>query len=227
MNGWWMYSLLTTLCLFSGNVWAAAAPDTLVSAAAQRLQVQEEWGEAVIRGGATMTIRVDAVRGDSILVRERVGPLYLRPAVYALHDLVSITALDSSPRRVVPVSARASMPLVLGMEVLIPGAGYLYVGEQRTGLALATVAAAAVGTAVATGKAGAAGWAPAIAWLKVASLVNLRDQVRAINGNGADGGSRGGGGPAVTPGSYLRNLSLGLPTSAGRPLRGAVLRAGF
>ena len=57
----------------------------------------------------------------------------------------------------------------------------------------------AVGTAIASGEDGAAGWAPLSAWIKIASLYQLRDKVRAMNGQsmvwdieaGAVAGKRG------------------------------------
>ena len=74
----------------------------------------------------------------------------------------------------------------LALEAVVPGAGYLYVGETKQALALWALTGVAVTTAVATGEDGAAGWAPLSAWIKVASLFQLRDTVQAINSNGMD-----------------------------------------
>jgi hypothetical protein len=74
-----------------------------------------------------------------------------------------------------------SVARALLLETLVPGAGYLSIGQPRSGLILAGVGALAVGTGIATGKAGAAGWVPICCWLKLASLADLWDQVRAIN----------------------------------------------
>jgi hypothetical protein len=71
---------------------------------------------------------------------------------------------------------------------LVPGGGYLYIGETKQALALWALTGVAVGTAIATGEDGAAGWAPLSAWIKVASLFHLRDKVQAINGQGVDMG---------------------------------------
>ena len=48
----------------------------------------------------------------------------------------------------------------LALEAVVPGAGYLYVGETKQALALWALTGVAVTTAVATGEDGAAGWAP-------------------------------------------------------------------
>ena len=69
----------------------------------------------------------------------------------------------------------------LALEAVVPGAGYVYIGEMRQALALWGLTGIAVGTAIATGEDGAAGWAPLSAWIKIASLYQLKDKVRAMN----------------------------------------------
>jgi hypothetical protein len=148
-----------------------------------RLHEQKLWGEAVLADGRLRPIQVEALTEDSVAVREVVGALQERKATYALADIESLRELGELriPQRRALYGQRKSMTMALVLETLVPGAGYLYVGETRQGLALLGLAGAAAGTAVATGKDGAAGWVPISAWIKVASLFNLGDQVRAIN----------------------------------------------
>jgi hypothetical protein len=71
--------------------------------------------------------------------------------------------------------------VALGLELVIPGAGFFYLGESRQGYAMLAMSVAAVATAVGTGPDGAAGWVPMAAWVKVASLAQVRDEARARN----------------------------------------------
>lgn len=205
---------------------AAAMPADSLVAALRRTQTMGDWATAVTAGGDSLTILVEDVYADSVAVRRRLGPLYEQPAVYALTDLRLVVPWTPAGTIAAP-GHHLSLRSAMGLELLIPGAGYLYVGDTGTALTLAGLAGLAAGTAVLTGQDGAAGWVPAMAWIKVASLLHLRDEVRARNGALEGDTPRRGGGPTVPPGSYLRSLSLHVPASAGRPLAGLGVSARF
>lgn len=184
----------------------------------ERLQGQALWGEAVLAGGQIRSIQVDSLGSDSVAVREVIGPLQERPAVYALSDFTSLRELGEHriPLRRALYQPRRSTVGALLLEAVIPGAGYFYIGEEMQGLILVGLAAAAVGTGIATGENGAAGWVPISAWIKVASLLNLRDEVRAMNQAVEEGGRGGNGSPSHRPGQYQRELRIGgLPGQRG------------
>lgn len=226
MNRWSSTVIFLLVCTSA----SAGQEEVAANAVRQRLQQLKReagWGKVVLREGKQQVVRVDTVRGDSVAVGERLGPLYFRPAVYALSDIESVSILREGPRPVAQTRPVVSITQALGLELLVPGAGYLYVGERGTALGLAGAAAAATATALATGTDGAAGWVPLAAWLKVASLLDLRDQVRAMNGTGTDGGADGGGGPVTRPGTYLRNLSLGIAFQPGGSAPQMVARTAF
>lgn len=166
----------------------------------QRLQSQGWWGELELAAGGTREVKVEAVAGDTVAVREVLGPLMEHPAVYALSQVRSLRELGAQriPLRRAAYVLPRSMPLALGLEVLVPGGGYFYAGQPRRGLVLLALAGAAVGTALATGKDGTAGWVPLATWFKVASLVNLHAELRGINAAAAGSEQAG-----LTPGLQL------------------------
>ena len=153
-----------------------------------QLQEGELWSEAVFEGGRVRSMKVEEIKGDSVAVTEVLGPLQRQRATYALADFESLRELG--PQRIQSRHAvyrsSKSMLSALALEAVVPGAGYLYVGETKQALALWALTGVAVATAVATGEDGAAGLAPLSAWIKVASLFQLRDTVQAINSNGMD-----------------------------------------
>lgn len=198
MKGTWILAGLLLLPLTS---WAGKAMDAeQVRAGLQRLHSQGEWGELELAGGSTREVRVDSVAGDTVAVREILGALMEHPAVYALSQIRSLRELGAQRiplRRAAYVQPR-SMPLALGLEVLVPGGGYFYTGQTRQGLVLLALAGAVVGTGFATGKSAAAGWVPLAAWVKVASLVHLHAELKGINAAAENGRQAG-----LTPGLQL------------------------
>lgn len=176
-----------------------------------RLQENGLWGEAVLTDGRIRAMRIDTLQGDTLTVREVVGPLQERTAVYRLDEVVSVRELGERRLEPRPAASPAhhSVARVLLLETLVPGAGYLQIGQPRKGLVLVGLAAAAVGTGLATGRSGAAGWVPICAWLKVASLADLRDEVRALNRHAEPlPAARRGGTPEERPGDYLRGVQV-------------------
>ena len=148
-------------------------------------QLQEDnlWGEVVLEEGRIRAIKVDSLAGDNVAVREILGAFQERTAVYPLAEIRSLRELGAhriSLRRA-PYRTKKSLLTSMVAEILVPGGGYFYIGESRQGLALLLFSSAAVGTGVATGESGAAGWAPIVTWIKIASLLHLYDEVRAMN----------------------------------------------
>ncbi len=158
----------------------------------QHLEANDLWGEAVLEGGRIRDIKVDSLAADSVIVREVVGALHQRRAVYPLTAINSLRQLGA--HRIPPSQTPWRGPKsLLGAMVfeMIPGAGYYYIGETRQGLVLQAFTALAAGAVVATGREGAAGWAPLAAWIRVGSLLHLWDEVKALNqaGRSAESGS--------------------------------------
>lgn len=151
----------------------------------EEIQSENQWGEAVLTGGQVRSIQVGEVAGDSVRVTEVYGALQRRQATYAVADFRSLRTLGSEriQMRRAAYGHSKSMLSALLLEAVVPGGGYLYIGEMRQALALWGLTGVAAATAIATGEDGAAGWAPLSAWIKVASLFQLRDKVRAINAN--------------------------------------------
>lgn len=147
------------------------------------LQMDNLWAEVILADGRLRSIRVESVGSDSADVMEIYGALQRRTAVYALADMRSVRTLGDYriQTRSAFVSVDKSMLRALVLEAVVPGSGYMYIGEMRQALALWGLTGIAVGTAIATGEDGAAGWAPLSAWIKIASLYQLRDKVRAMN----------------------------------------------
>ena len=187
MRGIWVLAGVL-LCMPLGS-WAgeSMAPEAL-RAGLKHLQAEGWWGELALAGGTTREVKVDSVCGDTVAVHQILGALLEEPAVYPLSQIMSLRELGAQriPLRRAAFASHKSMPLALGLEVAIPGAGYFYTGQQRQGLILLALAGAAVGTGLATGKSGAAGWVPLAAWVKLASLVDLHAELRGINAATAD-----------------------------------------
>ena len=181
---------------FSGGVAVAAAvmatAPSWVSAESGDARIREilgkpqesdMWGEVILERGGGRDIKVLSISGDTVSVREVVGALHERPARYVVSDFRSVRELGM---RRIPLQRAAYVPsksvtTAMLIELVIPGGGYFYTGENRQGLSLLVFSGAALATAIATGKDAAAGWIPISAWVKVASLLQLRDQVRANN----------------------------------------------
>ena len=149
----------------------------------ERLQSEGLWGEITLQTGAPRQVRVEALGADTVSVREVIGPLQVRPADYPLADIRSAREIGVHriPKQMAPYRPPKWTGLAVAIEAVLPGFGYFYAGEFGQGYALLGVTAIAGGTAWATGRDGAAGWIPLLAWTKVASLLHLRDQVRAAN----------------------------------------------
>ena len=152
--------------------------DTLI-----RLDRDDLWGEAVMKQGGVRPIRVVSIKGDTVDVREVIGALQERSATYAISEFRSLRELGEHriPMRRAPYQSRRSMVGALGLELVVPGGGYFYVGESRQGLAMLGFSALAVATAFTTGESGVAGWVPIATWFKIASLFHLADEVQAMN----------------------------------------------
>ena len=151
----------------------------------EELRSDNLWGEAVLTGGQVRSIQVREMAEDSVHVTEVYGALQRRQATYAVADFSALRTLGSEriQTRRAAYGHSKSMLSALLLEAVVPGGGYLYIGETRQALVLWGLTGVAAATAVATGEDGAAGWAPLSAWIKVASLFQLRDKVRAINAN--------------------------------------------
>lgn len=212
-------------------VWSPArmalgdAPVDSTRAVLLQMQQQATQGEIVLRSGQRAMVRVDTVRTDSVVVRQRLGPLYQQHAVYALADVDSVYRHSLPPRQVEPPASKLSMPTALGLELLVPGAGYLYAGEKGTALSLAGMSVAAAVTALATGTDGAAAWIPAAAWMKVAALLDVRDRVRAVNHSGIV--QHGRAHASTRPDLYRNGLPAGHPAFRIRWSLGAGRRGSF
>ena len=149
----------------------------------ERLQSEGLWGEITLEAGSMRQVRVEALGADTVSVQEVIGPLQLRPAAYPLAHIRSAREIGVHriPRQMAPYRPPKWTGLAVAIEAVLPGFGYFYAGEYGQGYAMVGVTAIAGGTAWATGRSGAAGWIPLLAWTKVASLLHLRDQVRAAN----------------------------------------------
>ena len=152
--------------------------DTLI-----KLDRDDLWGEAVLKEGGVRPIRVVSIKGDTVDVREVIGALQERSATYAISEFRSLRELGEHriPLRRAPFRPSRSMIRALGIELVVPGGGYFYVGESRQGLAMLGFSLLAATTAVTTGESGVAGWVPIATWFKIASLVHLADEVQAMN----------------------------------------------
>ena len=181
-----MFAKAALLLLLSVQIAAAAMDAEEVRGLLEKMASDGAWGEAVFEDGRVRSFRVESIEADSVAVVEVIGALQERPGVYALGEFRSLRELGA--QRVQPRYAafqpQKSGLVALVLETVVPGAGYFYIGQQKQALALLGLTAAAVGTAFATGEDTAAGWVPISVWIKISSLTNLRDQVRAINASG-------------------------------------------
>ena len=165
-------------------LWALAMPTGAtvdVAAELDSLRIQDSWGEIGFESGQMRQAKVTAVQDSTVTLTEVIGALHERPATYSLAEVQSVRALG--PRRLQPrMSPRQgapSMPLALGLELLIPGAGYYQTGNGSQGLKVFLASAVLGATALASGSDTAAAWIPFGVWLKLYSLGNLADEVRA------------------------------------------------
>ena len=202
--------LLVTLSalVVAGPARAAMSADKLRTTLHQLWQ-NDRWGEVVLDGGRIRAIKVDSLGDDSVAVREVIGAFQERAAVYALVEMRSVRELGEYriPLRRAPYRTRKSLFTALALETLPAaggrgyfyldgpnrdlvllgslmaptGLGFFYVGEPRQALALIGFSAVAVGTGLLTKEEAVAGWMPISAWIKVASLLHLGDEVRAMN----------------------------------------------
>ena len=168
-----------------GLAFAASAShgEEAVRTVLEKLDSEGLWGEITLEPGVMRQVRVEALGADTVNVSEVIGPLQARPAVYPLAAIRSAReiGLHRIPRQIAPYQPPRSTVLAFAIEAVLPGFGYFYAGEFGQGFSLLGVTAIAGGTAWVTGRSGAAGWMPLLAWTKVASLLHLRDQVRAAN----------------------------------------------
>lgn len=162
---------------------SASHGEEAVRTVLEKLESEGLWGEITLEPGVMRQIRVEALGADTVSVREVIGPLQARPAVYPLEAIRSAREIGPHriPRQMAPYRPPRSAALAFAIEAVLPGFGYFYAGEVGQGLSLLGVTGVAAGTAWVTGRDGAAGWIPLLAWTKVASLLHLRDQVRAAN----------------------------------------------
>lgn len=164
--------------------WAASAGASAeVHQTLEQLQEGNSWGEARLRIGVVRPLRVLGLSADSVYVREVIGALHERPATYALSEIESIRVLGSYriPGNPAPYQGPKSTWKAMGLELVIPGAGFLYIGQARQAWSLLAFTGAAVATGVLTGEDGAAGWVPMALWAKAAALAQVRDEVGAMN----------------------------------------------
>ena len=162
---------------------SAEAAEGKIRETLKKLHDEDLWGEVILQRGGTRDIKVLSIQGDTVAVREVVGALHERQAVYTVAEFRSLRELGAyriSQRRAA-YTPRKSMFWGLLVEAAVPGGGYFYTGENRQGAALLLFSGAAVATGLATGKDGAAGWVPLAVWTKVASLLHLKDQISASN----------------------------------------------
>lgn len=162
---------------------ASTAANGDVRQTLSELQQCEVWGEARLRDGAVRPVRVLFLSADSVWVQEVVGALHERPATYGLKEIESLRVLGQYriPRNPAPYRGPRSTWTALGLELVVPGGGFFYIGQPRQGWSLLAFSAAAVATAGLTGKDGAAGWVPFAVWTKAAALAQVRDEVAALN----------------------------------------------
>ena len=178
--------LLSSAIAVSGQrpAWGEGdAPDPRIVDTLIRLDRDDLWGEAVLKEGGVRPIRVVLIKGDTVDVREVIGALQERSATYAIAEFRSLRELGRHriPLRRAPFRPHKSLTMALGLELVVPGSGYFYVGESRQGLALLGFSVAAVATGLATGDDGVAGWVPIASWFKIASMLHLADEVQAMN----------------------------------------------
>ena len=151
----------------------------------KNLETGEQWGEAVFKDGKVREIRVKEVSKDSVIVVEIYGALQKKHVSYNIMDFESIRVLGK--QRIQIRSTQLNVPkskvFALGSEIIIPGTGYLYLGDKQQALSLFTFTGVALTTALLTGEDATPGWFPLLSWVKLASLFQLNDKINAINNN--------------------------------------------
>ena len=169
----------------------AAESDLQLRSTLEKLRDQDLWGEAVLDQGRVRQIRVNSITGDTVSVREVVGPFQEKGATYVLEEFQTVRELGEFRIARGRSMYKPEKSLVTGMliELVVPGGGYYYAGENKQALVLVLISAAATATAIQTGQDGAAGWVPIMAWTKVASLLHLADEIGASNASHGHGGS--------------------------------------
>ena len=175
--------LVTALVLATVGASGATSSQVKVAEKLSHLQQEDLWGEAVLRSEKVRSIKVDSMTTDSVAVIEVLGPLQRRLATYALTEIRSVRELGVHriPRQRAPYLSTRSRWVALGIETILPGGGYHYTGQTGMGFAMMGLAGVIAGTAVATSTDAVAGWLPLAAWVKVASMLNLYDEVSAMN----------------------------------------------
>ena len=155
----------------------------------EKLRDQDLWGEVVLDQGRVRQIRVQSISGDTVSVREVVGPFQERGEMYTLGEFHAVRELGDYRISQGRSAYRSEKSLLTGLllEIAVPGGGYYYAGETKQAFVLVLVSAAATATAIKTGGDGAAGWVPVMAWTKVASLLHLRDEIGASNASHGHG----------------------------------------
>ena len=158
------------------------ADDALVESLV-RLQEQGLWGEAIVGDGKLRQIKVHTISGDSVFVREVIGPFQLMNAMYLVGDFRSLRELGAHRIALRGSTYRSQKSMLTGLllELGLPGSGYYYTGEHRQALAVALISAAALAAGIQTGEDGAVGWIPVLTWTRIASLLHLADEIGAAN----------------------------------------------
>ena len=181
-------TVVLALGIFSLTSIGVAAPVAAETGAQHRntlekLRDHDLWGEVVLDQGRVRQIRVQSISGDTVSVREVVGPFQERGAMYTLGQFHAVRELGDFriPQRRSAYRPEKSLLTGLLLEIAVPGGGYYYAGETKQAFVLVLVSAAATATAIKTGSDGAAGWVPVMAWTKVASLLHLTDEIGASN----------------------------------------------
>ena len=151
----------------------------------KKLENEKQWGEAIFNDGKVREIRVEEVSKDSVVVVEIYGALQQKNVSYNILDLKSIRLLGKQriQLRSTLSNVTKSKFFALGSEIIIPGAGYLYLGDKQQALSLFTFTSVALTTALLTGDDATAGWLPLLSWVKIASMFQLNDKINAINTN--------------------------------------------
>ena len=172
----WITLLVVAMLSFGSSAGADIAADL------EALRAENVWGEVSLESGQVRHIKIDSVTADQVTLTEVIGALHERSAVYSLTDVHSVRSLGPRriQQRISPHRRAPSLPVALGLELLVPGAGYYHAGERAQGwwVLLASVAVGA--TALTAGQDAAAAWIPLGSWLKLYSLHHLADEVNAV-----------------------------------------------
>ena len=179
---------MTYACRFAGTVLGLVLSVSALEAADVEttlchLRAGELWGEITLNSGGVRQIQVRSLSQDTVAVREVIGALHVRSAIYPMTQIRTAREIGEHriPQRTAPFRKSRSTRVALGLDLILPGAGFFYAGDSRQGYTMLGFAALVVGTAIATGHDGAAGWVPIAAWARLASLAHLRDTIHAEN----------------------------------------------